>query len=252
MYQNYIFDLYGTLVDIRTDESSAAFWRRAASVFASEGASYTPGELSGAYRRYTRRAMLRERLRRPLWRCHDVELLEVFARLLKDKGVAPADELTRGVARRFRKTSTEFIRLYDGALDLLQSLRGAGKNIYLLSNAQECFTLPELEELGIIGFFDGILISSAERVCKPERAFFERLIKRYGIDVSRSLMIGNDANSDMRGAAGVGIDGLYIHQDISPEVEDESHIPARWRIMDGDVYRIKELVLSHAEANDGP
>ena len=251
MYQNYIFDLYGTLVDIRTDEYSPDFWRRAAAVFARAGASYTPGELSGAYRRYTRRAMMIERARRPFWRSHDIELLDVFARLLKDKGVAPTEEMTRALARRFRKTSTEFIRLYDGAYDLLESLKKAGKNIYLLSNAQECFTVPELEELGIIGFFDGILISSQERVCKPEKAFFERLIKRYGIDTSRSVMIGNDANSDMRGAEKAGIDGLYIHQEISPEVEAERLIPAKWRIMDGDVYKIKELVLRPAEVENG-
>ena len=26
MYSNYIFDLYGTLIDINTDESSNEFW----------------------------------------------------------------------------------------------------------------------------------------------------------------------------------------------------------------------------------
>ena len=251
MYQNYIFDLYGTLVDIRTDESSPAFWRRAAAVFANAGASYTPGELCSAYRRYTRRAMLRERLRRPMWRSHDIELLDVFSRLLRDKGVEPSDELARKVARSFRKTSTEFIRLYDGAYELLEALRAADKRIYLLSNAQECFTVPELEELGIIGFFDGILISSTVRVCKPERAFFNTLIRRYDIDPSCSLMIGNDAGSDMLGASRVGIDGLYIHQDISPNVEDESLIPAKWKIMDGNVRRIRELVLNSEEVSHG-
>lgn len=26
-YQNFVFDLYGTLVDIRTDEEQPSFWR---------------------------------------------------------------------------------------------------------------------------------------------------------------------------------------------------------------------------------
>ena len=30
MIQNYIFDLYGTLVDIHTDESMPALWKRMA------------------------------------------------------------------------------------------------------------------------------------------------------------------------------------------------------------------------------
>ena len=42
----------------------------------------------------------------------------------------------------------------------------------------------------------------------------------------------------------MGIDGLYIHQEISPEVKDESEVNARWKIMDGDVHRILPLLLS--------
>ena len=57
-------------------------------------------------------------------------------------------------------------------------------------------------------------------------------------------MVGNDKNSDMMGAANAGIDGLYIHQEISPPVEDEDEIRAKWKIMDGDVYQIKGYVLT--------
>ncbi len=87
------------------------------------------------------------------------------------------------------------------------------------------------------------MIRSQEKVCKPQQAFFERLIEKYRLDKKDCIMIGNDKNSDMMGAKQVGIDGLYIHQEISPPVEDESEICAKWKIMDGDVYKIKEYVL---------
>ena len=32
-YQNYIFDLYGTLVDIHTDENKASLWKKIAVYF---------------------------------------------------------------------------------------------------------------------------------------------------------------------------------------------------------------------------
>lgn len=249
MYQNYIFDLYGTLIDIRTDEYSVAFWRKAVSVFAQGKASYSPGELKNAYSRYVRAALWRERFRHPFYHHRDIELIEVFDRLYRDKGITPDHDLLYGTARRFRKASTIKLCLYDGVLDLLDSLKAAGKSIYLLSNAQESFTVPELEETGIIDYFDGIMISSQERICKPEKLFFDKLINKYGLDRSQCIMIGNDKNSDMLGAAKAGIDGLYIHQEISPSVESEDEITARWKIMDGDVYKIKTFVLAPPEVS---
>ena len=247
MYLNYIFDLYGTLIDIRTDESSLNFWRKAVSVFARGRASYSPGELKQAYRRYVKAAVWRERGRHPLWHNRDIDLLEVFARLYAAKGVKADDYLLLDTARRFRKASTERLCLYDGVKELLDALKENGKRIYLLSNAQECFTIPELEEVGIFGYFDGILISSQERICKPQKRFFDTLIERYHLDRSQSIMIGNDNNSDMLGAKRAGIDGLYIHQEISPPVDSEDEIDAKYKIMDGDVHKIRELILRPSE-----
>ena len=238
MYRNIIFDLYGTLVDIRTDESTLDFWRKAVQVFAMGGASFSPGELRTAYNKYVRSAYRRQRFESRSFRYVDIDLLQVFKRLYKDKGI-DADELQlRDTAQRFRRDSTEHLRLYDGVTELLEGLKAADRKIYLLSNAQESFTIPEMDELGILPYFDGIMISSEEGLCKPHRRLFERLLERYDLRPEECLMVGNDKNSDMLGAKEAGIDGLYIHQDISPEVEDESEVCARWKIMDGDVRKI--------------
>lgn len=243
MYQNIIFDLYGTLIDIRTDEFSLDFWRKAVQGFATGGASFSPGELRTAYTKYVKRALRHERLKHPTYKHVDIDLLQVFRRLYSDKGVSADIRLLGKTARRFRTDSTQMIRLYDGVIELLEGLKRAGKKIYLLSNAQESFTIPEMEDLGILSYFDGIMISSEERVCKPQRQFFEKLLAKYELDKTECLMVGNDKNSDMMGAKGVGIDGLYIHQEISPEVEDESEICARYKIMDGDVRKILPWIM---------
>ncbi len=243
MYRNIIFDLYGTLIDIRTDEYSLDFWRRAVQVFAMNGASFSPGELRSSYEKYVRRLSIRQRLKHPTYRWLDIDLLGVFKRLYRDKGIDADELLLRDTAHRFREDSTEFIRLYDGVIELLEGLRDAGKKIYLLSNAQESFTVPEMDELGILPYFDGIMISSEEGVSKPQPQFFERLLSKYSLDPQECLMVGNDQNADMLGARRAGIDGLYIHQEISPEVNDESEIRARWKIMDGDVRKILPIIL---------
>lgn len=243
MYKNIIFDLYGTLIDIRTDEFSLDFWRKAVQVFAMGGASFSPGELRTSYTRYVKRALRLERLKHPTYKHVDIDLLHVFRRLFQDKGVNADMNRLRETARRFREDSTQRLCLYDGVTDLLDGLKAADKNIFLLSNAQESFTMPELEKLGLLPYFDGIMISSEERVCKPQKQFFERLLDKYMLDPAECLMVGNDKNSDMLGAKGAGIDGLYIHQEISPEVNDESEVVARWKIMDGNVKKILPLIL---------
>lgn len=40
MYRNYIFDLYGTLVDIHTDEEKEALWEEMADAYKKAGCSW--------------------------------------------------------------------------------------------------------------------------------------------------------------------------------------------------------------------
>lgn len=48
---NYIFDLYGTLIDIHTSESKASLWKEVALLFSMNGVSYTETELRKSYLR---------------------------------------------------------------------------------------------------------------------------------------------------------------------------------------------------------
>ena len=54
-YQNYIFDLYGTLIDINTNEWSAQLWKKMAILYGYYGAHYTYKELGQAYGRLVER-----------------------------------------------------------------------------------------------------------------------------------------------------------------------------------------------------
>ena len=49
MYNNYIFDLYGTLVDINTDEDSPMLWDKLSMFYSFKGAKYSKEELKESY-----------------------------------------------------------------------------------------------------------------------------------------------------------------------------------------------------------
>ncbi len=92
--------------------------------------------------------------------------------------------------------------------------------MYLLSNAQQIFTAYEMNVLGIASYFDDILISSDYRTKKPDKRFFNILLERHGLDVKKTLFIGNDGRCDIEGAKQVNMNTFYVHSNISPEDDD--------------------------------
>ena len=219
-YNTILFDLYGTLVDIHTDESMGSLWKTLKNFYEIHGASYSPSELKTEYFRLVSEAEkeLRSSQRRCSHEAHpEIDIAEVFRTLFRNRGVFDvSDELTAQTALCFRKASTSHIRLYAGASDLLISLRKAGKQVILLSNAQRLFTLPELISLGIYDLFDKIYISSDYKCKKPDTRFFMYPVKELDLCPSDCLMIGNDPECDVKGAIHAGMDAYYIHSALSP------------------------------------
>ena len=219
-YTDLIFDLYGTLVDIHTDESLPT-WEQTAIYYGFYGAHYTAQELKFAFESHMK---LRHAAAGANYEVYpDVPCEITFAKLFRDKGItANADQLGLQAAQLFRIVSMEYIRLYNGVLDALCELRNNGFRLWLLSNAQRAFTAYELRHLGLEEQFDGIYISSDYGCRKPDGRFFQALLQEHALDISNCLMIGNDRDTDIAGAQRVGIDTLYMHTNITPAEQKEA------------------------------
>lgn len=244
MFKNYIFDLYGTLIDIRTDEGTQALWKKMATFYGYRKAIYTPFELNQKYQEFASAEKLKVRQAHPDYKYVDIDLSKVFRKLYEYKGVTPSDELVFHTANIFRCYSTTKLCLYKGVIDLLDTLKAKGKKIYLLSNAQSDFTRPEMDYLGLTEYFDDIIISSEVLCSKPDTKIYEILFERNGLKKEESIMIGNDCNSDIKSAKAFGIKSLYIHQAISSPITEK--LQSTWRIMNGDVTRIKTMIVAGA------
>lgn len=218
-YQHCIFDLYGTLADIRTDEASPRLWAHMAAVYRREGALYQPSELRGSYNRLVRQ--LENSMASTGGYTHgahpEIQLEQVFQRLYQAKGVKADTGLAVRTGLIFRRQSTEYLRLYPGAAELLRALRARGSRVWLLSNAQSIFTRQELRELGLDGLFDGVYLSSDYGVKKPDPRFFQVLLQARGISPDSAVMVGNDGTCDIEGARAVGLSTLYIRSNLSPQ-----------------------------------
>lgn len=316
-YQNYIFDLYGTLIDISTNERKPSLWKLMAEFYNVYGCKWNGKALSDAF--WLMDAEEREILReRNGVECPEIKLERVFARLLfevpgwneiqsdersldtvrsidevqlfdevensyvrrkkhdawykcsvKISGV-PVDDLRKeyisdkekvldivtssdwcvAAANLFRVHSRKYIRPYANTVMTLRKLKEQGKGVYLLSNAQRIFTMPEIEMTGLNLLFDRMYISSDYGIMKPEKAFMELLVKEEKLDPNESVMVGNEFKCDIAVALRYGMDSIYLNtaaytkNEIDKEwriwmkKENKSMSDAPYIVMSGDIAEI--------------
>ena len=219
-YTDLIFDLYGTLVDIHTEED-AVVWEKTAFYFGFYGAHYTAAELKAAFQQELKN---REAKEGQSYECFpDIPFEQVMESLFRAKGVAEnAAALGIHAAQLFRICSLDYVNLYPGVLDALQTLRDQGCRLWLLSNAQRIFTEYELRHLGLGEQLDGTYISSDYRCRKPDVRFYNALIEEQKLDKAKCLMIGNDLETDIAGAKAAGLATFYMHTNLTPPDQREA------------------------------
>ena len=228
-FTDLIFDLYGTLVDIHTEEDERV-WEKTAFYFGFYGAHYTPAELKAAFRAELGK---REAKEGQSYECFpDIPFEQVMEALFREKGIEEnAKVLGKNAAQLFRICSLDYVNLYPGALEALKTLRERGYRLWLLSNAQRVFTVYELRHLGLGEQLDGIYISSDYRCRKPDVRFFNALIEEQNLDREKCLMIGNDLHTDIGGARAAGLATFYMHTNLTPPDQrsaDPEKAPEVW------------------------
>ncbi|MFC2745606.1 MAG: HAD family hydrolase [Parascardovia denticolens] len=194
-YSYALFDLYGTLVDIRTDEGDPGLWKDFHRYLADRltgwpGGHAKPPALASA-------SALEEDLKMRQGEelaCREasdpsaapeeieIDLEPVYRKTLADFGFdlglgydeREIHSLISDAAVFFRRRSRSRLEVFPQAVDLLARLRQEGVMTVLASNAQLLFTEREMEPLK--DSFDRIFISSQVGFKKPSPRFFGRIL----------------------------------------------------------------------------
>jgi putative hydrolase of the HAD superfamily len=233
-YTDLIFDLYGTLVDIHTEENHLV-WEKTALYFGFYGAHYTTDELIAAFQAELK---AREAKAGQSYECFpDIPFEQIMAQLFRAKGITEnADTLGINAAQLFRISSIEYVQLYPHVLEALAELRKNGCRLWLLSNAQRIFTAYELRHLGLGEQLDAIYISSDYGCRKPDGRFYRALLDEQGLNIDNCLMIGNDRHTDIAGARALGMATLYMHTALTPPDQAEADPALHPSIAPGNEY----------------
>ena len=89
-YDNYIFDLYGTLVDIHTEENDPLVWKKLALFYGYYDADYSSEELKERYAAIIagEESKMKSEKKDDAHEAHpEVQIEEVFQKLFEEKGV---------------------------------------------------------------------------------------------------------------------------------------------------------------------
>ncbi len=227
-FDSYIFDLYGTLIDIHTDEENPELWEKMTDYLKENfGAIYEPKALRKRYLEICsdeeKKLQARNGARFP-----EIKIEKVWKRLIEEglnlsevSAGKDANEVVpdysedskniRDLCIFFRESSRDKFIVYEGVIETFEKLKSMGKGIYLLSNAQRAFTEKELADAGLTDFFDDIFISSDKEIKKPQKEFLEKLIKENHLIFDKCVMIGNDLISDVGVAFANGVNSVFLN-----------------------------------------
>lgn len=119
--------------------------------------------------------------------------------------------------------------LVPGAKELLGYLRPKYR-MFILSNGFVELQSRKMATAGIDGYFDDVILSEEIGVNKPSPELFEYALKKTGAQLEESIMIGDMFDTDIKGAANIGMDQIYFNP---KDEQGHSFVPT---------YEVRELL----------
>ena len=132
-----------------------------------------------------------------------------YARSLRDTyrqitGVAEDDPNLAAAEQLGLRILEQACEAIDGVEETIAALR-PHHDLYLFTKGHDDEQRRKVERSGLVGFFDAVLITSE----KDHNAYRE-VVDTFGLDASRTWMIGNSPRSDINPALRAGLNAVWI------------------------------------------
>ncbi|WP_303741141.1 HAD family phosphatase [uncultured Duncaniella sp.] len=136
------------------------------------------------------------------------------------------DEIRRRTGRDVSDSAIEgafdefLVALPVERLAAIRKLRAAGYRTYMISNTNGVMYDGWIkrafmqEGLRVGDYFDGIITSFAEGVCKPDAELFETVLRRYGLKAEESVLL-DDSEANCEAARRLGMKAVRIIGDMT-------------------------------------
>jgi len=122
--------------------------------------------------------------------------------------------------------------VFPGAHELLDQLRGSYR-LALVTNGTSDFQRRKVEQTGMAGRFDAVVVSGDLGTGKPHPEPFLAALEALGVNAEQAVMVGNDEARDIAGAGALGIRTIWVQPGDPSRVDavtDLSRIPELLKI----------------------
>ncbi len=101
--------------------------------------------------------------------------------------------------------------LEKGAKEILDYLSDKNYRLFIVSNGFREVQYKKLEAAGISSYFEKVFLSEEIGASKPDRLFFETALKFSKADRAKTIVIGDNYQTDIKGAMDSGLDCAYYN-----------------------------------------
>ena len=201
-----IFDLYGTLIDIRTDEDDFYTYDTVSKWLQYKGVKIDPEVLKSEYH-----SKIADRMAVSKEQYPEIRVEEIFAEICNENAIWKSDTTYLGIetSKVFRSASLRRMRPFEESLKILLRYKDIPK--CLVSNGQRVFSEKELRFLGLYEHFDHVIFSSDVRYKKPDPRIFKTALDRLKLKPDEVLSIGDTVENDVITPREIGMEAMHVY-----------------------------------------
>ena len=214
------FDVNGTLVRILADDDEERIFRAVAHFLTYQGIDLHRHELRDLYFQ-----IMKEQLRASPEKYPEFDAIGIWRSIIEDHRTdftrtLPAGKLQQMplfLAEMSRGISRRRLGLYPYVREVLDILRERYP-LAIVTDAQSTNARGELHKVGLLGYFDPIIVSGDHGYRKPDRRLFQHALDGMGVAAGNTLYVGNDMYRDIYGAREAGLTTVMFDSDQGSKV----------------------------------
>jgi putative hydrolase of the HAD superfamily len=200
MIKAVFFDLYGTLIDIKTDEDEMWVYETLSRYLSYHSVFIKPYELKEAYF-----GAIQQHFNKSAEKYPEVDVYKIFSSIMRNyDGKKYSSTIIIDTCMLFRTLTMRHFSIFEGVYKALESIR-AKYRTGIISDAQWVFAEPEIAMLGFERFFKNVILSSKFGFKKPDVRMFDLAMRNLGTIPDESVYIGDNPARDLIGAKNAGM-----------------------------------------------
>ncbi|HNY13683.1 MAG TPA: HAD family hydrolase [Candidatus Wallbacteria bacterium] len=212
-----IFDINGTLVDISTNEMHDGVYRVMSNLLSYQGIFLDPELLKETYFKIMRRQFESGGEKFPEFDASGIfrEIITLYSTDFT-RGLPPEklEQLPLFLAETFRAASLFHLRPYPEVEGVIKALHSKYR-LAAVSDGQAAYVVAELNAVGLLGYFDPVVVSGDFGYRKPDVRLFETALDTMHLGAREVLFVGNDMYRDVYGANASGIKTIFFKSENS-------------------------------------